>query len=107
MNDNVKKFLKEAESNEELKAKLEALEGADDVIGQTIAIAAEHGYALTEEDLNTLTEEDFTESENKGSELDIDDLEGVSGGMKIEAIKSPKFFGPILRMIFKIKKEPE
>ena len=31
MNDNVKNFIKEVEANEELKAKIEALEGADDV----------------------------------------------------------------------------
>ena len=39
------------------------------------------------------------------AELDIDDLEGVSGGMKTIVIKSPKFLNPILQLIFKVKRE--
>ena len=107
MNDNVRNFIKEAEANEELKAKIEALEGADDVVGKAIAIAAEYGYALTEEDLNTVTEEDFKEGGEESNALGIDDLEGVSGGMKIVVVKSPKSFDPVLKMIFKIKREQQ
>jgi len=107
MNDNVKNFIKEMEANEELKAKIEALEGADDVVGKAIAIAAEYGYALTEEDLNTVTEEDFKEGGEEGNALDIDDLEGVSGGLKIVVVKSPKFIDPILPFLFKIKREQQ
>ena len=39
------------------------------------------------------------------AELDIDDLEGVSGGMKIVVIKSPKSISPILRFMLKIKND--
>ena len=107
MNDNVKNFIKEAEANEELKAKIEALEGADDVVGKAIAIAAEYGYALTEEDLNTVTEEDFKEDGEESSALGIDDLDGVSGGMKIVVVKSPQSMEPILKLIFKVKREQQ
>lgn len=79
MNDNVKNFIKEVEANEELKAKIEALEGADDVAGQTIAIAAEYGCALAEEDLRTVSEEDF--EEGGSAALSLDDLDSVAGGM--------------------------
>ena len=105
MTDNMRKFVEAVEADADLRVKIEALEGADDVIEQTIAIAADCGYTLTAEDFDGLTEEDFQESGDKGSALDIDDLEGVSGGMKIEPIKSPKSIGPILQLIFKIKKE--
>lgn len=39
------------------------------------------------------------------AELDIDDLEGVSGGKKTIVIKSPKSLNPILQIIFKVKRE--
>ena len=71
MNDNVKDFAKEIEANEELAAKIEALEGSDDAVERIVAIAAEYGYALTEEEL--------TESED--ADLDLDDLESVAGGI--------------------------
>ena len=79
MNENVKSFVKEVEANEELRTKIEALEGADNVAEKAIAIAAEYGYVLTEEDLNTVTEEDFKESGNAA--LSLDDLDSVAGGI--------------------------
>ena len=79
MTENINKFVEEVEKNEELKAKLEALEGQDDAIGQVIAIAGEHGYTLTEEELNALTEEDFKETGNAA--LSLDDLDSVAGGV--------------------------
>ena len=39
------------------------------------------------------------------AELDIDDLEGVSGGQKAIVIKSPKDMEPLLRLLFKVKRE--
>ncbi len=38
-------------------------------------------------------------------ELAIDELEGVSGGMKITVVKNPKSVAPLLKLIFKIKRE--
>ena len=107
MTDNMRKFVEAVEADADLRVKIEALEGADDVIGQAIAIAADCGYALTAEDFDGLTEEDFQECGDEGSVLDIDDLEGVVGGAKIVPIKSPKNFAPLLPMIFKIKREQQ
>jgi len=81
MNDNVKNFLKEVEANEELRAKIEALGDVDDAVGQTLAIAAEYGCPLTEEDLDTITEEDFKEGED--AELSLDDLDSAAGGITV------------------------
>ena len=39
------------------------------------------------------------------AELDIDDLEGVSGGQKVIVIKSLKDMEPLLRLLFKVKRE--
>lgn len=79
INDDMKKFVEAIAADEELKAKIEALEGADNVVAQAIAIAAEHGYALTEEDFTVLTDEDFQETGN--AELSLDDLDSVAGGL--------------------------
>ena len=106
MTDNMRRFVEAVEADADLRAKIEALQGSDDAVEQTIAIAADCGYTLTAEDFDGLAEEDFQESWGKGSALDIDDLEGASGGMKIE-IKSPKDVEPILRLIFKVKKEQQ
>ena len=106
MSDNMRKFVEAVEADADLRAKIEALQGSDDAVEQTIAIAASHGYTLTAEDFDGLAEEDFQESGSKGSALDIDDLEGASGGMKLE-IKSPKDVEPILRLIFKVKREQQ
>ena len=107
MTDNMRKFVEAVKSDADLKVKIEALEGAGDVIEQTIAIAADCGYTLAAEDFDGLTEEDFQESGDKSSALSIDDLEGARGGMKIEPIKSPKALSPILQVIFKIKREQQ
>ena len=106
MTDNMRRFVEAVEADADLRAKIEALQGSDDAVEQTIAIAADCGYTLTAEDFDGLAEEDFQESWGKGFALDIDDLEGASGGMKIE-IKSPKDVEPILRLIFKVKKEQQ
>ena len=42
---------------------------------------------------------------NKPVELTDEQMENVNGGMKIVVIKSPKFFSPLLRLIFKIKEK--
>ena len=106
MTDNMRKFVEAVEANANLRTKIEALQGSDDAVEQTIAIAADCGYTLTAEDFDGLAEEDFQESWGKGFALDIDDLEGASGGMEIE-IKSPKDVEPILQIIFKVKREQQ
>ena len=106
MTDNMRKFVEAVEADADLRAKIEALQSSDDAVEQTIAIAADRGYTLTAEDFDGLAEEDFQEGGGKGYALDIDDLEGASGGMKIE-IKSPKDVEPILRLIFKVKREQQ
>ena len=106
MTDNMRKFVEAVEADADLRAKIEALQGSDDMVEQTIAIAANHGYTLTAEEFNGLAEEDFQESGGESAALDIDDLEGASGGMEIE-IKSPKDVEPILRFVFKIKREQQ
>ena len=107
MTDNIRKFVEAVEADADLRAKIEALQGSDDMVEQAIAIAADCGYALTAGDFDGLAEEDFQESWGKGSALDIDDLEGASGGMEIEPIKSPKFAESIFQIIFKVKREEQ
>ena len=41
----------------------------------------------------------------KGYELSDEELSCITGGMKIMVIKSPRIASPILRFIFKIKKQ--
>ncbi len=43
---------------------------------------------------------------NKPVELTDEQVEKANGGMKIVVTKSPKIFSPILRLIYKIKKNP-
>jgi len=81
MNDNMKSFIKEVGANEELKAKIEALEGADDKVAQVIAIAAEHGYTLAEEDFAALAGEDSQETGSTA--LSLDDLDAAAGGQAL------------------------
>lgn len=44
---------------------------------------------------------------DEGYELSDEDLEAVSGGMKIVTIKAPSNLSPILRFIFRIKKDQQ
>lgn len=39
------------------------------------------------------------------TELKDEELADVNAGMKLALIKTPKFFGPLLRLIFKIRKK--
>ena len=98
-----KEFIEAAAKDESLE--VEAMQAAYDALGEFLEekgledeanqimdaavekVAEAHGFAPADED-----------------ELDLDDLEEVSGGMRIIVIKSPKFINPILRIIFKIKK---
>ena len=108
MTDNMRKFIEAVEADADLRAKIEALQGSDDAVEQAIAIAADCGYTLTAEDFDGLAEEDFQECGGKGSALDIEDLEGASGGIKlIEPPKSPKFSTPAMRILFKIRREQQ
>ena len=70
MNENLKKFLEEARTNEELKAKLAALTDKDTVAAKAVEIAKEYGF--------TLTAEDFQPTD--GAKLSLDELESVAGG---------------------------
>ena len=106
MTDNMRKFVEAVEADADLRAKIEALQGSDDAVEQAIAIAADCGYTLTAEDFDGLAEEGFQGSGGESAALDIDDLEGASGGMEIE-IKSPKDVEPILQIIFKVKREQQ
>lgn len=81
MTEDIRKFLEELEQNEELKARVYALEGQADAAEQVIAIAQEHGYAIAMEDLDALTADDF--AEETSPELDLNDLEEVAGGFPI------------------------
>lgn len=40
-------------------------------------------------------------------ELKDEELKDVNGGMKIVLTKTPKFFAPILRLIYRIKKKDD
>ena len=62
MTDNMRKFVEAVEADADLRVKTEALQGTDDVVEQTIAIAADCRYTLTAEDFDGLSEEDFQES---------------------------------------------
>ena len=108
MTDNMRKFVEAVEADADLRAKIEALQGSDDMVEQAIAIAADCGYALTAGDFDGLAEEGFQGSGGESAALDIDDLEGASGGMKlIEPPKSPKFSTPAMRILFKIRREQQ
>ena len=43
----------------------------------------------------------------KKKKLNEDSLKKVNGGMKIEPVKDPKFLGPLLKLVFKVKKEQQ
>ena len=43
----------------------------------------------------------------KKKKLNKDDLKKVNGGMKIEPVKDPKFIDPLLKLLFKVKKEQQ
>lgn len=44
---------------------------------------------------------------NKPVELTDEQVEKANGGMKTAVVKSPKLISPLLRLIYKIKKNPE
>lgn len=70
MNENLKKFLEEASKNEELKARLAALNDRETAAEKVIEIAKEYGFTLTAEDLRPAD----------GEELSLDQLDQVAGG---------------------------
>ena len=98
-------FAAKVEADEGLRAKVEAaLEVRD---AKAIAyLAAEQGFELEESDFEFVEEADSEDADGTRS-LSIDDLEGVTGGMKVIVIKDPKFISPILRLMFKVKKEQD
>ena len=74
MTENMTKFLEEAEKDEALSQALENVDSEEALI----ALAAEKGI--------TLTEEDLTADELPTGELDDDDLEDVAGGMIVNPL---------------------
>ena len=70
MKENLKKFLEEASKNEDLKAKLTAINDRDTAVAKAIELAKEYGI--------TLTAEDFKPDE--GDELSLDEMDQVAGG---------------------------
>ena len=70
MNENLKNFLEEASKNEELKARLAALNDRETAAEKVIEIAKEYGFTLTAEDLRPAD----------GEELSLDQLDQVAGG---------------------------
>jgi len=93
LTENMKKAIKAVEADEELKAKIEALEGADDAVAQAIAIMAEHGCTLTEEDFAVLTDEDFQETGNVA--LSLDDLDAAAGGKAVRGAIGQRLFAQV------------
>ena len=63
MNENVKKFLEEAEKNEELKAKLAALTDKETAAEKAAAIAKEYGFDLKPEDFQMPEDADLSDEE--------------------------------------------
>ena len=70
MKKNLKTFLEEAGNNEELREQLLKIIDPATAVEQTISVAKEYGF--------TLTEEDFEEETDKT--LSLDELDAVTGG---------------------------
>jgi predicted ribosomally synthesized peptide with nif11-like leader len=73
MNENVRSFLEEAAKDEALAERLAGAGTAEELL----AIAAEKGYALKEEDLASAL------AAPKTGELDDDELDDVTGGIRL------------------------
>ena len=66
---------------------------------ELIAIAKAEGIEATEEQIRAQFD-----AMHKEGELADEEVGKVNGGMKIILTKSPKFFSPLLRLIYKSKK---
>ena len=87
MNENVKKFLEEAEKNEELKAKLAALTDKETAAEKAAAIAKEYGFDLKPEDFQPKGDVDLSDEE----------LTRVAGGGKGICAFLSSNLGPLVR----------
>lgn len=47
------------------------------------------------------------EEKKEAVELTDEQMENAKGGWDLILLKSPKFFSPILRLLFKVKERPE
>ena len=74
MKKSLKTFLEEAGNNEELRERLLKITNPDTAVEQTISVAKEYGF--------TLTEEDFEEETDKT--LSLDELDAVTGGDTVD-----------------------
>jgi len=70
----LKAFLEKAGADSELTVKLEKLHENDNVSEELIAIAAEHGFTITAEEIED------AKSLTKKNEIDEEKLEAVAGG---------------------------
>ena len=99
-----KEFLEAVSKDPDLEAEVyEAEYGALGEFLKAKGLEEEAGKALEEAAEKVAAAHGFEPAGD--AELDIDDLEGVSGGMKLSPIKSPKDMAPILRFIFRVKRE--
>ena len=72
----IKAFIEKAKTDSELAAKLEELAKQNADVGEVIALAAEHGFTLTQEDLGAAK----CGGCQKPCELSEDELDKVAGG---------------------------
>ncbi len=91
MNENVKSFLEEAAKDEALAERLAGAETAEELL----ALAAEKGYALKEEDLASAL------AAPKSGELDDSELDDVTGGVGLPNLSIGNI-GKSIRRLLKI-----
>ena len=77
MKNNARKFLQEAITNDEIRAKVDSITARDRdaFVSQMVGIAAQHGYALKAEDFDIASDEPRI--------LEDNELSAISGGANI------------------------
>ena len=99
-----KEFFEAVSKDQDLRAEVD--EAGYEALGELLkakGLEEEAGKALEEAAEKVAAAHGFEPA--GGAELDIDDLEGVSGGAKIIIVKNPEGMSPILQLLFKIKRE--
>jgi len=74
----LKAFIEKVESDNELKAKIEALDEKAEQPDEIIVLAAKYGFTVTAEDIEQLKSN--TATKNSGGELTGEQLENIAGG---------------------------
>ena len=98
-----KEFFEAVSKDQDLRAEVD--EAGYEALGEFLkakGLEEEAGKALEEAAKKVAAAHGFEPA--GGTELDIDDLEGVSGG---QVVVNPKTLGPLLQLIFKVKKEQD